>query len=307
MFARQRLSAWRLRRASPNGNAAAIASRWPWRIAGLVATLLGGALLALVIAYWGWRWFGPGAPVAGVDITEPRPIAIVAAAPFGRVRAAPPFAASGPAPTPGSLLSADVKLLGVFAGSDGNGYALFRLPDRGALLVKRGDEISGGVRLDAVYPQSVRVASRGEKRDLELRPAIPPPAPVMQPATRVATAAPAPRAARPGCSAPPGFTGPTYRLNAELLTGMGARPESWQAALAAGAGGLTVRDETGLAAMLGMKPGDRITQANGIALASIDDVLSAVVKPLVASQAVRVAGMRDGQPKEWLFVNAGAC
>ena len=59
--------------------------------------------------------------------------------------------------------------------------------------------------------------------------------------------------------------------------------------------------------MLGMRAGDRMTQANGIALASVDDVLLALVKPLVANQPVRVAGTRDGKPAEWLFVNAGAC
>jgi hypothetical protein len=50
-----------------------------------------------------------------------------------------------------------------------------------------------------------------------------------------------------------------------------------------------------------------MTQANGIALASVDDVLLALVKPLVANQPVRVAGTRDGKPAEWLFVNAGVC
>ena len=68
-----------------------------------------------------------------------------------------------------------------------------------------------------------------------------------------------------------------------------------------------MRDETGLAAMLGMKVGDRIVQANGIALVAIDDVLTAVVKPLVASQPVRLSGTREGKPREWLFLNAGAC
>ena len=72
-------------------------------------------------------------------------------------------------------------------------------------------------------------------------------------------------------------------------------------------GALIVRDATGLATMLGMKTGDRMLQANGIALAAIDDMLSAVVKPLVASQPVRVSGTRDGKPREWLFLNAGAC
>jgi hypothetical protein len=59
--------------------------------------------------------------------------------------------------------------------------------------------------------------------------------------------------------------------------------------------------------MLGMKTGDRMTQANGIALAGIEDVQVAFVRPLIASQPVRVAGIRDGKPSEWLFLNAGAC
>ncbi len=85
------------------------------------------------------------------------------------------------------------------------------------------------------------------------------------------------------------------------------RPESWQALLAPVAGGLAVRDGSGFATMLGMKTGDRMTQANGIALSGIDDVQVAFVKPLIASQPVRVAGIRDGKPSEWLFLNAGAC
>jgi hypothetical protein len=303
-IARRKLLAWRRGRITDTTDRATSID-WPWRLGGIAATVLAGALLALVVAYWGWRWFGPATPIATVDGAEPRPMAIVTAAPFGRVRAAPPFAPAGAAPPANAALGGDVRLLGVFAGSDGSGYALFRLPDRGAVLVKRGDEIASGLRLDAVYPQAVRLAGRGETRDIELRPANAASAPPTPAPARVATAAP--RAVRPACAAPPGFSGPTYRLNAELLTGMGARPESWNAALAPAQGGLTVRDETGLAAMLGMKPGDRITQANGIALGSIDDVLTAVVKPLVASQPVRVAGTRDGQPREWLFVNASAC
>ena len=85
---------------------------------------------------------------------------------------------------------------------------------------------------------------------------------------------------------------------------MAAQPRSWAALLAPGPGALVVRDETGLASMLGMKVGDRVVQANGIALAAIDDVLTAVVKPLAASQPVRVSGTRDGKAREWLFLNA---
>jgi hypothetical protein len=56
-----------------------------------------------------------------------------------------------------------------------------------------------------------------------------------------------------------------------------------------------------------MKTGDRMMQANGIALSGVDDVLVAFVNPLIASQPVRVTGIRSGKPADWLFVNAGAC
>jgi hypothetical protein len=279
--------------------------RFAWRMAGIAATLAAGALLALTIAHWGWHWFGPKPRASVEQAVDAPPSAIVAAAPFGRAR---PAAAGAPA-APGLAAPAramELRLLGVFAGRNGDGYALLRL-DHGAVLVRRGDEIAPGARLEAVFAGAIRIRERGQTRDIELRPsAAPAVAPAVAPSVR-RVAATDPRGARAGCAPPAGFTGPVYRLNAELLTGLGARPESWSAALAPAPGGLAVRDETGLAAMLGMKPGDRLVQANGIALASIDDVLSAVVKPLVASQPVRLVGSRDGTAREWLFVNAGAC
>jgi hypothetical protein len=96
-------------------------------------------------------------------------------------------------------------------------------------------------------------------------------------------------------------------VNAELLTGIASQPDSWKALLVAGSGGLAIRDDSGFSAMLGMRGGDRMTQANGIALTNVDDVLLALVKPLIASQPVRVAGTREGKPAEWLFVNAATC
>jgi len=50
-----------------------------------------------------------------------------------------------------------------------------------------------------------------------------------------------------------------------------------------------------------------MTQANGVALTGIEDLQAAFVKPLMASQTVHVAGVRDGKPAAWLFVNAGVC
>ena len=279
---------------------APVALPWGWRIASWIATAIGIALLGYVIALWGWRWLGPApavmAPPAPPERWTP---AIVAAPLFGRAGAPQGVNSSAPA-----ALQGDAKLLGVFAESGGAGYALFRLADRGPVLVKAGGEIASGVTLVEVRPSSVRIRDHGEARDIELRSASSAP---------VATAgkppaAPAPRGAtRVACALPPGFKGPVYRLNAELLTGVASRPESWQALLTPVPGGLSVRDGSGFATMLGMKTGDKMTQANGIALSGIDDVQVAFVRPLIASQPVRVAGIRDGKPSEWLFLNAGAC
>jgi hypothetical protein len=50
-----------------------------------------------------------------------------------------------------------------------------------------------------------------------------------------------------------------------------------------------------------LQAGDRIAQANGIALRAPDDVAAAVVRPLVANQGVHIVGSRAGTRQElWL-------
>jgi hypothetical protein len=275
---------------------------WPWRVAAALATLTAGAVLALVVAHWGWRWFGPApAILPRADVPPPWSAVIAAAAPFGR----PNAAAAGRAPetpVPTGAPAGDVRLLGVFAEPGGGGYGLFRLADRAPVLARSGQELSPGVKLEAVLPNGVRIRDHGQLRELQLRTAAAP---------REARPAGAPDAVRtprnPACAPPTGFRGGIYRVNAELLTGVGAQADGWRAIVVADAGSLVVRDESGFTAMLGMRSGDRLTQANGIALAGIDDVMTAIVRPLVASQAVHLAGTRDGKAAEWLLLNAGAC
>jgi len=295
-------------RASSTGAEAFAATErtpWLWRAGAVLATLAVGGLLALVVAHWGWRWFGPApALVEEERIATPSAEAIIAAAPFGRAPAETP---TGTAATNVSALPPDTRLLGIFAGVNGEGYALLRVPDRGAMLVKRGAAITSGVTLEAVRPNAITIRERGQSRELALRPESRTGAPLAPPRSTPVAAPAAVAAARAACALPPGFNGPVYRLNAELLTGMAAQPQSWAALLTPGSGALVVRDDTGLAAMLGMKAGDRVVQANGIALSGIDDVLAAVVKPLAASQPVRVVGTREGKTREWLFLNASAC
>jgi len=272
----------------------ALAARpsWRWRVAAWVATSAGVLVLAYVIAHWGWHWLRPPSTPAPVAVTPERWAPVIVAAPlFGRTAATAPAVANEPA-----MLQGDTRLLGVFAARDGTGHALFRIGDRGPVLVRSGEEIARDVTLVEVHPDGVRIRDHGEMRALGLR------------ANATAPRAAAGRIA-PGlaCAAPPGYSGPVYRLNAELLTGIASRPDGWRALLMPVDGGLAVRDGSAFAPMLGMKAGDRMAHANGIALTGIDDVLVAFVKPLVASQPVHVAGIRDGKPAAWLFLNAGAC
>jgi Type II secretion system protein C len=264
---------------------------WPWRIVGWIATFAAVLALGYVIAYWGWRWLGPTAVPAAIPALPERLAQVIVAVPlFGRAEAPAP-ASAAPAANQG-----DSRLLGVFAGDNGKGQALFRLPDRGPVLVGSGEDIANEVTLLEVRPDGVRIRDHGETRDLRLRTGA-----------TTAQAPPGARASGAACAAPAGYTGPVYRINAELLTGIAARPDGWKMLLGPVPGGLALKDGSPAASMLGMKAGDRLVQANGIALKGVEDLLVAFVKPLVASQPVYVAGLRDGKPASWFFVNAGAC
>jgi hypothetical protein len=266
---------------------------WPWRLFAAGATLLALALLAAVLAYWGWRWFGP-APVA-----LPPPVA--ESEPLRRIAEAHLFggAAPGPATSEPSSASGELRLLGVFAERDGRGYALFRAGARGPLFAAVGADVVPGVRLEAVRPGGVTLQEGGVRRDVALRPTIASEKP------RAAVAGASAKSA--ACSPPAGFSGSVLRLNAELLSGMIGAPDTWKALVQPGPGGLIVRDQSGFAGMMGLRSGDRVERANGIALALPEDIAATVLKPLTRSQAVWVSGTRDGKPAQWLYLNAGTC
>jgi hypothetical protein len=263
-----------------------------WKIAAVLAWLLALALLALTVAHWGWKWFGP-APVT-------IPVTIPDSDVTRRVADAKLFGLAPPAIPVGAGASAslgDLRLLGVFALRDGSGYALFRTA-RGPLIVATGQEIGAGVRLDSVRPDGVTLIDGGVRRDIVLR----------APTTEARPAPVVAQNAKPSaCVVPPGFTGPVVRLNAELLGGVTGTPDGWKAMLEPGSGALIVRDQSGFAGMLGLKNGDRVERANGIPLTIPGDIVSTVLQPLTKSQAVWVAGTRDGKPQQWLYLNAGAC
>ncbi|MFO1324262.1 MAG: type II secretion system protein N [Burkholderiales bacterium] len=267
------------------------------RIAAGFATLVALALLAAAVGWWGWQAFGP-APVRIVPAAPADPVAAILASGLGATPGAPP-APAAPAKDDAALASGDTRLLGVFAERDGRGYALFRLP-AGPRLVAAGQEIAQGATLVDVRPDGITVRDAGGERRIALR-GEPRAKPVAVP---IAAA----KAARsPACAVPANFKGTVLRLNAELFQGIIAKPESWAALVMPDGGALAVRDDSGFMAMLAMRKGDRLQQANGVALAVPDDVIRAVLQPLAAQQPVRVVGARGGTPREWLLLNAGSC
>jgi hypothetical protein len=260
----------------------------------IAANLAALAVLAAVLAHWGWRWLGPAPYVAAPPPMPDAAATFAVSPPFGAPGAATPVPSVAPAP------AADGRLMGVFAERDGGGHALFRMPDGSARLVAAGAALSQEATLVAVYPDRVTVRDARGERAIALRAA--------SDAQRGTSGKPAPqRIANAACGVPASYKGPVVRINAELVQGLMAQPESLRRIADARDGALVVREASGFAALLGMKEGDRVTQANGIALRAPEDVIVAVLRPLAASQTVRVVGSRGAEPREVYIVNAGAC
>jgi hypothetical protein len=280
-------------------------ARTRMRILAGLATFIAGTALACVIAYWGWQLFGPA--VARIPTSGP-------ANPAATLIAANLFSGSGgPSSTSvaagDAVLGGDTRLLGIIAEQDQRGYALFRLPS-GPKLVAQGQEIASGATLVSVQPDAVTIRDGAGERRFVLRSPTTTPVPVAGAAGAPSAPRPAATAARATvaatCGPPTGFRGTVVRLNTELLGGIGADSVQWRALLASTPGGLVVREANGFGAMLGLKAGDRIAQANGIALSVPEDVSTAIVRPLLANQGVRLIGSRGGTTQEMWLANV-AC
>jgi hypothetical protein len=258
----------------------------------LLALVVAAVMLAVALAWWGWRWFGP-APAEFVLAPAPDPVLALSAAGLY----AAPAGAVAAADAPAQPASGDMRLLGVMAEESGKGFALFRVAG-GPKLVAAGQAVADDVTLVSVQRDGVTVRDGGGERRLVLRAAAA--VPIAKSAARAATG-------NVACTPPAGFKGDTLRLNAELVGGIVAQPDAWTALAAAERGALTVRDDSGFSTMLAMKKGDRIEQANGIALKAPEDIVNAVLRPLTAGQPVRLVGTRGGSPREWLLLNAGSC
>lgn len=272
------------------------------RFVAAFASFVAGCALALVIAYWGWQIFGP--PV--VNIPAPAPADAAATIVAANLFHGGESAATAGVPAD-AVLSGDARLVGIIAEPEHKGYAIFRLPS-GSKLVSPGEAISTGATLESVRPDAITLRDSAGERRFVLRPGatgggqplsktpVPSGAPVRG-ANSVTTAT---------CAPPAGFRGTVVRLNAELLGGLVGDAAPWRALVTSGPGGLVVREDGGFGAMLGLRSGDRIAQANDIALSGPDDVASAVIRPLIANQGVRLVGSRDGATHELWLANV-AC
>lgn len=266
----------------------------PYRALPAFATAAAALLLVAALAYWGWYWASPPPALRTVPAASDPVAVIVASGLMGG------GGSTNEAIAPATL-AGDVRLLGTFAQADGKGYALFRMASGPRLVAVDGDIASGAV-LAAVSRDGITVREGGSERSIALRTAT-------SQSTATLPAGAQPRVAhRPAaCTPPAGFHGPMMKLNAELLQGLLLQPDALRAIVEPADGGMTVRDDSGFAALLGLKRGDRVRLANGIPLANADDVIAAVVKPLVANQQVRLSGTRGGLSQEMLLLNAGAC
>src|SRR5450631_685407 len=149
-----------------DGGPAALPTRW--KLVAAAALLVALGLLALTLAHWGWRWFGP-APVAIATTTPDGDDArrLADAHLFGTAATAAPGAVAA------TTSLGDLRLLGIIVQSDGRGYALFRAPTRGLLLIAVGQDVASGLKLEAIRLNGVTLIDGGVRRDLQLRPGVP--------------------------------------------------------------------------------------------------------------------------------------
>ncbi|MDR1529509.1 MAG: hypothetical protein LBS40_03790 [Burkholderiales bacterium] len=259
-----------------------------------IATLAATALLIVVAVHWGWYFFGPSPLYVVPPITEDPAATLRAATLFG--------ATSHPTTNTETLpvtINGNLRLLGLVAQDDGHGYAVFR---RGGdiFVARAGDDIGDGAMLLRVElnAMTIRENDGGERRIIlrDERAALP----------ESAMRATQPVALSSSC-VPVDFKGVVIRLNSELLQGALTQPEAFYALLDAQNDGLIVHADSGHAAMLGLRGGDKLQMANGVRLRQPEDIGATILRPLAAGQNVHLRGARDGKNVELLLVNASTC
>lgn len=117
-------------------------------------------LLAVVLAYWTWIWFGPRAAPRAEPVSEPVSRSTIAHTLFGSLQGGQAAAA------PTGLA---IKLVGVVAASgDKPSYAVVQVDAKTILAVRAGEEIAPGIRLDKVFADRVTLQRTGASEELAL-------------------------------------------------------------------------------------------------------------------------------------------
>lgn len=117
-------------------------------------------LLAVVLAYWTWIWFGPRAAPRAELMAEPVSRTAIAYTLFGN----PPSSQSAAVPT-----GLAIKLVGVVAAAGNKpSYAVVQVDAKTILAVRVGEEIAPGIRLDKVYADRVTLQRTGASEELAL-------------------------------------------------------------------------------------------------------------------------------------------
>lgn len=116
------------------------------------------ALLGFVLAYWTWAWCAP----------SPLPQATEVSAPAGRLTAAGNLFGEAPGGTHvGAPTGLAIKLLGVMAGAPtGSGYALLQLDAKETRVVRAGEDLAPGIRVESVLPEQVVLQRNGARETL---------------------------------------------------------------------------------------------------------------------------------------------
>jgi general secretion pathway protein C len=116
------------------------------------------AVLGGVLAYWTWAWCAPSVVPPIVDMATPTAQLTAARNLFGQA----PGNAHAAAP---SALA--ITLLGVMAARPpDSGYALLRLDAGKTRLVRAGDNLAPGIRVEQVLPQEVILQRHGVRETL---------------------------------------------------------------------------------------------------------------------------------------------
>jgi len=262
----------------------------PWLARLLVAASL--ALLCWVLAYWFWHWSAPSPAPRALSIPE-APAAVVAESGiFGRGETPASAVAGATEPSAGT----QPRLIGVLAEAEGRGWALLKLSQGGVKLLREGQEVEPGVRLEKVLPATVEISGPGGRKTLGLRAPESP---------RIALAQKS--AAAGACPLSGDEKKRAYFVRPELLPGLAQSLDTARRLFRQEGGAWVVNQSDPALAALGLAAGDRIEKSNGVALHTEDLLRSAIVEPVMQSRTLRLTGTREGKPREWIYVNAALC